>query len=151
MIQRTLWALVSGAVFAIGLVVSGMTQPAKVLAFLDIGGLAQGISSSAEKGFWDPSLAFVMGGALLVTLVAFWLTPRRAKPLADENFHLPTRQDTDVKLLMGAALFGVGWGLARPTRQAGYETLRCSHHWSEPARALPRRGRDGGGSHRPGS
>ena len=112
MIQRTLWALVSGAVFAIGLVVSGMTQPAKVLAFLDIGGLAQGISSSAEKGFWDPSLAFVMGGALLVTLVAFWLTPRRAKPLADENFHLPTRQDIDVKLLMGAALFGVGWGLA---------------------------------------
>ena len=112
MIQRTLWALLSGAVFAIGLVVSGMTQPAKVLAFLDIGGLAQGISSSAEKGFWDPSLAFVMGGALLVTLVAFWLTPRRAKPLADENFHLPTRQDIDVKLLMGAALFGVGWGLA---------------------------------------
>jgi uncharacterized protein len=112
MIQRSLWALLSGAVFAIGLVVSGMTQPAKVLAFLDIGGLARGVSSSAEKGLWDPSLAFVMGGALLVTLVAFWLTPRRAKPLADENFHLPTRQDIDAKLLMGAALFGVGWGLA---------------------------------------
>ena len=112
MIQRAFWALLSGAVFAVGLVLGGMTQPAKVLAFLDVGALARGVSSTAEKGFWDPSLAFVMGGALMVTLVAFWLVPRRASPLAGDKFHLPTRNDIDAKLLAGAALFGIGWGLA---------------------------------------
>jgi uncharacterized protein len=112
MIQRAFWALLSGAIFAVGLVLGGMTQPAKVLGFLDIGGLARGVSSTAEQGFWDPSLAFVMAGALLVTLVAFWLVPRRAAPLADLKFHLPTRNDIDARLLAGAALFGIGWGLA---------------------------------------
>lgn len=112
MIQRVFWAMLSGAIFAVGLVMGGMTQPAKVLGFLDIGGLARGVSSTAEQGFWDPSLAFVMGGALLVTLAAFWLTPRLARPLADIKFHLPTRNDVDARLLAGAALFGVGWGLA---------------------------------------
>ena len=116
MIQRLFWALLSGAVFAVGLVLGGMTQPAKVLAFLDvgalIGALSKGISRTAQAGYWDPSLAFVMGGALLVTLVAFWRTPQRAKPLADEKFHLPTRTDVDRNLLVGAALFGIGWGLA---------------------------------------
>lgn len=62
MIQRVFWAMLSGAIFAVGLVMGGMTQPAKVLGFLDIGGLARGVSSTAEQGFWDPSLAFVMGG-----------------------------------------------------------------------------------------
>ena len=112
MIQRLFWALLSGALFAIGLVVGGMTQPAKVLAFLDIGGLARGVTSTAQAGYWDPSLAFVMGGALMVTLVAFWLTPQRSKPFADEKFHLPTRTDVDRNLLVGGALFGIGWGLA---------------------------------------
>ncbi len=112
MVQRAFWALLSGALFAVGLVLGGMTQPAKVLAFLDLGGLARGVSSTAEKGLWDPSLAFVMGGALMVTLVAFWLTPRLARPLADVKFHLPARDDVDAKLLAGAALFGIGWGLA---------------------------------------
>lgn len=112
MIQKAVWALLSGALFAAGLVLGGMTQPAKVLAFLDVGALARGVSSTAEKGFWDPSLAFVMGGALMVTLVAFWLVPRRAAPLADDKFHLPTRNDIDARLLVGAALFGIGWGLA---------------------------------------
>jgi uncharacterized protein len=112
MIQRAFWALLAGAIFAVGLVLGGMTQPAKVLAFLDVGGLARGVSSTAEKGYWDPSLAFVMGGALMVTLVAFWLVPRRASPLAADTFHLPTRDDIDIKLLAGAALFGIGWGLA---------------------------------------
>lgn len=112
MIQRLFWALLSGALFAVGLVLGGMTQPAKVLAFLDIAGLGKGISSTAQAGYWDPSLAFVMGGALLVTLVAFWLTPQRGKPLADEKFHLPTRTDVDRNLLAGAAMFGIGWGLA---------------------------------------
>lgn len=112
MIQRLFWALLCGAIFAIGLVMGGMTQPAKVLAFLDVGALAQGISSTAQMGYWDPSLAFVMGGALCVTLVAFWLTPRRDKPLADDKFHLPSRADIDRPLLLGSALFGIGWGLA---------------------------------------
>lgn len=112
MIQRFFWALLSGALFAVGLVVGGMTQPAKVLAFLDIGGLARGVSSTAQSGYWDPSLAFVMGGALMVTLVAFWMTPRLAKPLADEKFHLPARTDIDRNLLVGGAMFGIGWGLA---------------------------------------
>lgn len=112
MIQRLIWALASGALFAVGLVLGGMTQPAKVLAFLDVGGMARGISSTAQPGYWDPSLAFVMGGALMVTLVAFWLTPRRAKPLADVQFHLPTRNDIDRNLLVGGAMFGIGWGLA---------------------------------------
>ena len=112
MTQRFFWALLSGALFAVGLVLGGMTQPAKVLGFLDIGGLARGISSSAQPGYWDPSLAFVMGGALMVTLVAFWLAPRLARPLADAQFHLPQRNDIDRRLLVGGALFGIGWGLA---------------------------------------
>jgi len=112
MIQRYFWALASGALFAVGLVFGGMTQPAKIIAFLDIGGLAKGVSSTAQPGFWDPSLAFVMGGALSVSLLAFWLTPRRARPLADTQFHLPTRNDVDAPLLVGGALFGIGWGLA---------------------------------------
>ena len=111
MMMRSVWAVLSGAIFALGLVLGGMTQTAKVLGFLDIGGLAKGVSSTAERGLWDPSLAFVMGGALLVTLAAFWLTPQRAKPLAADRFELPTRTDIDIKLLLGAALFGVGWGL----------------------------------------
>lgn len=112
MMMRSVWAVLSGALFAVGLVLGGMTQTAKVLGFLDIGGLAKGVSSTAERGLWDPSLAFVMGGALLVTLVAFWFTPRRNKPLAADTFELPERTDIDIKLLAGAALFGVGWGLA---------------------------------------
>ncbi len=112
MIQRLFWALLSGALFAVGLVLGGMTQPAKVLAFLDVGGISRGISSTAQAGYWDPSLAFVMGGALMVTLVAFWITPRRAKPLAADQFHLPTRSDIDRRLLVGGAMFGIGWGLA---------------------------------------
>ncbi len=112
MMMRSVWAVLSGALFALGLVLGGMTQTAKVLAFLDIGGLAKGVSSTAERGLWDPSLAFVMGGAVLVTLVAFWFTPQRAKPLVADKFELPTRTAIDAKLLVGAALFGVGWGLA---------------------------------------
>ncbi|MBV8620752.1 MAG: YeeE/YedE family protein [Curvibacter sp.] len=104
-----LTALAAGALFAAGLVISGMTQPAKVLGFLNLAGLAQ--------GRWDASLAFVMGGALLVTLVAFAVTPptpRRPqrRPWLAPAFQLPTRRDIDGRLLAGSALFGVGWGLA---------------------------------------
>jgi uncharacterized protein len=101
---KLIYAICSGLLFALGLVLSGMTQSAKVLGFLNLAGLQRGISWTAQPGHWDPSLALVMGGALCVTLLAFaWLAPR---------FDLPTRRDIDAPLLVGAALFGVGWGLA---------------------------------------
>lgn len=112
MLKKSLFALAAGLLFSLGLVVSGMTQPAKVIGFLHLAGLTQGISWQATPGFWDPSLALVMGGALLVTLLAFAITPRKSKPWADDKFHLPTRNDIDAKLLIGSALFGIGWALA---------------------------------------
>lgn len=90
----------SGALFAVGLGVAGMTKPSKVIAFLD------------PFGAWDPSLAFVMGGAVVVYLLLHRLVTRRPAPLFDDVFHLPTRRDLDVRLVLGAALFGVGWALA---------------------------------------
>lgn len=112
MIQKHIIALLAGILFSFGLVLSGMTQPAKVIGFLNVLGLQQGISWQAAPGYWDPSLAFVMGGALCVTLIAFALQPRQAKPWFDTKFHLPTRDEIDFKLICGAALFGIGWGLA---------------------------------------
>ena len=107
------YALAAALLFALGLVLSGMTQPAKVVAFLNIGGLKNGVSWAAESGFWDPSLAFVMGGAVCVTLIAFALTTLAGrKPWAAADFKLPSRIDIDAKLIGGAALFGAGWGLA---------------------------------------
>src|SRR5262249_29942222 len=95
-----IWAaLFSGIVFGAGLFVSGMSNPAKVLGFLDF------------AGAWDPSLAFVMGGALAVNAAAFAATRRRARPLFAGSFALPTRQDIDRELLTGSVLFGIGWGL----------------------------------------
>lgn len=108
MASKLLFALVSGALFALGLVISGMTQVSKVIGFLNVGG----IFSPARFGAWDASLAFVMGGALLVTLIGFAVTTRPGnKPWAQAKFELPTRNDIDGKLLTGAALFGIGWGL----------------------------------------
>jgi uncharacterized membrane protein YedE/YeeE len=101
-------ALCAGALFGVGLVLSGMTQPARIIGFLNVAGLFD----PARFGRWDPSLAFVMGGAVLVSLVAFAVTPRPGrKPWLAESFMLPTRRDIDGPLLLGAALFGVGWGL----------------------------------------
>lgn len=89
-----------GALFGAGLLVSGMTQPAKVVSFLD-----------PIRG-WDPSLAFVMAGAALVYAILFKLIrTRRDRPWLDVKFHLPTRHDLDRPLIVGAALFGIGWGL----------------------------------------
>ncbi len=105
---KLLAAAASGALFALGLVVSGMAQPAKVLGFLNVAG----IWNPQRFGAWDASLMFVMGGALCVTLVAFAVTPRAGrKPWFDTQFHLPTRKDIDAPLLSGAVVFGVGWGL----------------------------------------
>ena len=94
-----LGALLSGLVFGFGLVVSGMTQPAKVLGFLDI------------FGVWDPTLALVMGAALAVSLPGFYFARRRTRPLFAAHFRWPTRNEIDAKLIGGAALFGIGWGL----------------------------------------
>jgi uncharacterized protein len=94
-------AFISGMIFALGLGISGMTQPAKVIAFLDI----------TEN--WDPSLAFVMVGAILVHAVLYRLIRRRTTPLFASTFTVPTRTDIDARLVGGAALFGVGWGLGR--------------------------------------
>ena len=111
--KRLFFAACAGLLFALGLVLSGMTQPAKVLGFLNVTGMAKGISWAAQPGLWDPSLALVMGGALCITLLAFAITPRAgAKPWAADAFELPTRRDIDAPLVAGAALFGVGWGLA---------------------------------------
>ena len=88
-----------GVVFGAGLAVSGMTNPAKVLAFLDV------------FGRWDPTLAFVMGGALAVSALGFALARGRSRPWLADVFAIPTRRDIDSKLIGGAALFGVGWGL----------------------------------------
>jgi uncharacterized membrane protein YedE/YeeE len=98
--MQPLVSLVAGVVFGLGLAVAEMTNPLKVLDFLDL------------AGNWDPSLAFVMGGAVLVTLVAFRFVLRRAVPLYGDRFHLPTLTQLDRKLLGGAVLFGIGWGLA---------------------------------------
>lgn len=105
----TLLAGFSGVVFAAGLVLGGMTQPAKVIGFLNLAGLAQG----AFPGQWDPTLAFVMGGAVLVTLLGFaWTLRAGSTPWLATAFVLPTRQDIDLPLVAGATLFGVGWGLS---------------------------------------
>ena len=92
-------ALASGLIFGLGLVISGMSNPAKVLNFLDI------------AGTWDPSLAFVMGGAVAVTAVGYRIVLKRPAPRFAARFALPTREDIDPPLLAGAALFGLGWGL----------------------------------------
>jgi len=90
----------AGVLFAIGLGVSGMTQPDKVTSFLDL------------FGAWDASLAFVMVGAIAVYAVLHRLIARRTGPLFDTRFHLPTRKDLDSRLILGASVFGMGWGLA---------------------------------------
>lgn len=92
--------LIAGLVFGIGLVISGMADPAKVLNFLDV------------AGAWDPSLAFVMGGAIAVALPGYWLAFRRSKPLLADRYSLPPEHSIDPRLIAGAAVFGIGWGLA---------------------------------------
>jgi hypothetical protein len=103
MTRDRVWAYVvhalAGVLFAVG-ALSGMTQPAKVTAFLDF------------FGDWDPSLAFVMGGAILVYLPLYRITQKRRTPLFASRFLFPTKRDIDGRLLGGAALFGVGWGPA---------------------------------------
>ena len=98
--MKVLVALLSGLLFGLGLDLAGMTQPAVVLGFLDI------------FGQWDPRLAFVMGGAVLTTAIGYRLVWRRPRPLLGDSFKLPTTRRFDVRLIGGAALFGIGWGIA---------------------------------------
>ncbi len=93
-----------GLIFGIGLLASGMSNPAKVLNFLDLGAIA--------SGHWDASLAFVMAGAIAVTFAGFRWVLRRSQPLFGEKFHLPTKRELDIRIVAGPAIFGVGWGLA---------------------------------------
>ena len=99
MFLRRFLTFISGALFAIGLSVSGMTMPSKVINFLDI------------SGNWDPSLMFVLGGAVITTTIAYRFIFAQDKPLFDEDFHLPTLLKIDGKLLSGSIMFGIGWGL----------------------------------------
>ena len=95
-----IYSLLAGVIFGAGLTVSDMVNPARVLNFLDV------------AGHWDPTLMFVMAGGLAVTTLGYRWILRRSSPMADDRFHLPTRQQIDLPLVGGAALFGVGWGLA---------------------------------------
>lgn len=93
-------SFIVGFIFSIGLGLSKMTQPQKVISFLDI------------FGNWDPSLMFVMIGGILSNMIFYKLTIKKTKPLFGDIFHLPTNRDINKKLILGSALFGVGWGLA---------------------------------------
>jgi uncharacterized protein len=115
-------SLVSGTLFGAGLALGGMTNPARVRGFLDI------------FGDWDPTLAFVMGGAVIVMAIAWRIVPRLAEPLFAGAFHLPTRSDLTPRLIGGAALFGIGWGIAGLRLSSNqqlprYSSLRCSLAW----------------------
>lgn len=100
MLYHRLTEFAVGLLFGIGLILAGMTDPGKVLGFLDL------------FGAWDPSLAFVMGGAILVGVFAFALARKRTTSVLGGAMHLPTARDIDKRLVMGSLVFGAGWGLA---------------------------------------
>lgn len=97
---RILTALAAGLLFGLGLAISGLLNPAKVKAFLDI------------AGAWDPSLIFVLGAGVIVAFIGYRLAFALDKPLLDEQLHLPTKSRIDPPLVVGSAIFGVGWGMA---------------------------------------
>ncbi|MGJ8596266.1 DUF6691 family protein [Sulfitobacter sp.] len=98
--MKLIFSYLCGLIFGVGIAISGMANPAKVLNFFDI------------SGTWDPSLAFVMGGALIVTFIGYRFVLKRPAPTFAETFQLPTRSDLDLPLIGGSAVFGVGWGIA---------------------------------------
>lgn len=98
--MRAITSLIAGLVFGIGLIISGMTNPAKVVGFLDLAGL------------WDPSLALVMGGAIAVGMLAFQIARKRSTSLLGDPIRLPSATQVDRRLLLGGVAFGIGWGLA---------------------------------------
>lgn len=98
--MRYVATLLCGLLFGIGLTVSDMINPSRVLGFLDL------------FGAWDPSAAFVFAGALPVSALAYWLSRRRSRPVFDEGYHLPEGNRIDRRLIGGAVIFGIGWGIA---------------------------------------
>ncbi|MBQ0720188.1 MAG: YeeE/YedE family protein [Gammaproteobacteria bacterium] len=96
---RLMASLASGIVFGLGMAISGMTNTQRVQGFLDL------------AGAWDPTLAFVMAGGMFVTFIGYKFILKNPAPLFDDTFHLPTRTDIDKPLIIGAVLFGAGWGL----------------------------------------
>ena len=98
--MKTLMGYLAGLLFGLGLAIGGMTDPARVIGFLDI------------AGDWDPTLIFVLGGAVVTTFIGYRLVWKRGTPWLGSRFALPTRRDLDARLLGGAALFGIGWGLS---------------------------------------
>jgi uncharacterized protein len=108
--------LLAGLIFGFGLALSGMTHASKVLGFLDV------------TGNWDPTLLFVMGGAVAVTAIAFRFVLRRRAPVLAEKFTLPTARHVDAPLVIGAALFGIGWGIGGYCPGPGVALL-AAHGW----------------------
>jgi uncharacterized membrane protein YedE/YeeE len=98
---RLLVALLAGTIFGFGLALSGMMNPARIAGFLDV-----------ASGRWDPSLMFVLGGAVIVAVPGVLLQRKMAKPVLDDRFHLPEKTGIDARLVIGSAIFGIGWGLA---------------------------------------
>lgn len=98
--MKLIFALFTGLVFGSGIALSGMMNPAKVFNFFDV------------AGTWDPSLAFVMGGAVIITFIGYRLVWRRAAPLFGGRFQIPTSNAIDARLIGGSAIFGIGWGIA---------------------------------------
>ncbi|WP_027962246.1 DUF6691 family protein [Halomonas halodenitrificans] len=98
--MKTLMGYIAGLLFGLGVGISGMTDPSRVLGFLDI------------AGAWDPTLMFVLGGAVVTNFIGYRLTFRRAGPIYGKAFQLPGRQDLDGRLIGGSVLFGIGWGLS---------------------------------------
>lgn len=98
--MKALAGYLAGLLFGLGLAISGMTDPARVIGFLDV------------AGAWDPTLIFVLGGAVITTFIGYRFVWRRRAPLLETRFQLPTRRDLDARLLGGAALFGIGWALS---------------------------------------
>lgn len=111
MIRDTLVPLLAGTIFGAGLMLGGMTDPARVRGFLDL------------FGNWDPTLAFVMGGAVLVMALAWALQKRMQRPAFAEGFALPDRSDITPRLVGGSALFGIGWGIAGLCPGPGFAAL----------------------------
>ena len=111
MIRDTLVPLLAGTIFGAGLMLGGMTDPARVRGFLDL------------FGAWDPTLALVMGGAVLVMALAWLLQKRMQRPVFAEGFALPDRSDITARLVGGSALFGIGWGIAGLCPGPGFAAL----------------------------
>ena len=111
MIRHTLLPLASGTIFGAGLTIGGMTDPARVRGFLDL------------FGDWDPTLAFVMGGAVLVMAMAWIVQSRMQRPVFAAGFSLPDRSDITARLVGGSALFGIGWGIAGLCPGPGFAAL----------------------------